>query len=174
MLNVKDVKELLNDRYGKDSLTISHVEVFAVCKKLRELGVEIIEVYPDKIEFVWCDHICSYKNRTIKCGSNRFWIIENISNLDIDCLDYLVGKLTDEQLYRVGNLIDLFESDIVHCLNQKEDLEYLEMKETPFYRINNETLETYVRLVKKLKKTLQTGFLEEFKSSHIQTFILFG
>lgn len=171
MLNAK---ELLNERLGKESQSISNAEVDAICKKLRELGVEVIERFPDKIEFEWLDHICSYKNRTFYCGTKGMLPIVNISDLNTIGLDCLVGKLTDEQLNRVGNLIDLFESDIHHCLNQKEDLKYLEMKETTFYRINNEALQSYNRLVKKLKKTFQTGFLEEFNSSYIKTFILLG
>lgn len=169
-----NAKELLNGRFGKESQSISNVVVDAICKKLRELGVEIIEVFSDKIEFEWYEHICSYKNRTFYCGTNGMLTIENISDLNTIGLDCLVGKLTDEQLTRVGNLIVLFESDIDHCLNQKKDLKYLEMKETPFYRFNNEALQSYNPLVKKLKKTLQTGFLEEFKSSYIKTYILLG
>ena len=54
-------KELLNARFGKESRSISNGEVVAICGKLRvaicgklrELGVEVIERYPDKIEFEW-------------------------------------------------------------------------------------------------------------------------
>lgn len=150
------------------------VEVQVALKKLHELGAEITKIYPHKIEFKWCDKICEYEKGYF--DSETGWCIScnNIEQLDKGGLNVLVGKLKDDQLNRVGVLIDLFEDDLHHSESQKEDLEYLEMQETPFYRINNEAIESLEYKLKKLKKSLQTGCLEYFKSHFITDYIFWG
>lgn len=154
-------KEVLNEPFGKKSRAISNVEVSAICKKIRELGVENIEVYPDKIEFVWMNHICSYKNNTFNCGTNIFSINELISYLDTDDLNYLVGKLSDEQLTRVGNLIDLYEDSFNHLLAKQEDMEYFDMVGTELYNKNTQVMSEYSYLIEQLQTLFQSGFLHE-------------
>ena len=75
----------------KEFLIISQRGFAKVIIKLRELGVEVIEVFPDKIEFVWCDHICSYRNGAFECGTQSEMLLNDISELDTDKLDWLVN-----------------------------------------------------------------------------------
>ena len=169
MLNAK---ELLNERLGKESEFISNVEAHAICKKLRELGVEVIEVFPDKIEFDWLYHICSYKNRTFYCGSNCMLTIENISDLNTNSLNCLVGKLTDEQLNRVGILIDLFEDKRNHLLSQREDMKSVEMEGTKLYLKNEKVLNDTLKTLMKLRKVFQSGFVDSSIKRDILCYIL--
>ena len=167
-------KELLNARFGKESRSISNVEVDAVCRKLRELGVEVIERFPDKIEFEWMGHICTYKNRTIYCGTKGMTSIGNISRLNTDNLDCLVGKLTDEQLTRVGNLIDLIEGDIDHIISQQEDMKYIDMFGTKLYQKNEQLLVELTNLIEELQKAFQSGFRDEPFNINVLRYILKG
>ena len=170
MLNAK---ELLNQRFGKESQSISNVEVDAICKKLRELGVEVIERFPDKIEFEWLDHICSYKNRTFYCGTKGMLTIENISDLNTIGLDCLVGKLTDEQLNRVGNLIDLYDEQINHNLSLQEDMRYLDMFGTDMYANLAAEFDDLTELKAMLATTFQSRNMEDYPFS-IKQYILKG
>ena len=163
MLNEKNVKELLNEQFGKAS----------VCGKLRELGVEIIEVYPDKIGFVWRNKICSYENGTFYCGLKSTLTIENISDLNKNGLDCLVGKLTDEQLARVGNLIDLYEERINYILSQQEDIRYVGMFGTDIYGNFVAELDELTELKAMLQTTFQTRDMEDYPFS-IKQYILLG
>ena len=169
-----NAKELLNGVFGKESQSTSNVEISAIWKKLQELGVKIIEVYPDKIEFVWMDHICSYKNNTFHCGANKSWVIENISYLDTDGLYRLVGKLTDEQLDRVGNILDLYEDSYNHLLCQQEDMKYVGMVNTDLYDVNTKFVSKYTHLINILQETLQTGELGDVESHMVEKYILKG
>lgn len=157
MLNTK---ELLNELFGKESQSMANVEVYAICKKLRELGVEVIELFPDKIEFDWSYHVCSYKNSTFYCGTKGMLTIENISELNKNALDCLVGKLNYEQLNRVGNLIDLYEDKYTHNLSLQEDMKYIGMFGTKLYREHEQAIADYALLLRELKNVFQSGFLD--------------
>ena len=176
MLNEKNAKEFLNGRFGKfgkETQSISYVEFYTICKKLQELGVEIIVVNPYHIKFDWCEHLCFYKNKTLYCGTNGKFTIENISELNTDVLDCLVGKLTDEQLDRVGNLIDLYEDRINHNLSQQEDMIHVGMFGTDMFANLVAELDDLTELKEMLETTFQTRNMEDYPFS-IKQYILLG
>lgn len=150
-------------------LELDHV----VCRKLSDAGVEIIVVYPTKIEFEWCEHICSYKNGTFYCGIQGVKPCDNIDKLDSNFLYELVGQLTDEQLDRVGNLIDLYEDRINYMLSQQEDMMHVGMLGTDMYTNLVAQLDDLTELKAMLETTFQTRNMEDYPFS-IKQYILLG
>ena len=72
----------------------------------------------------------------------------------------MVGKLNDEQLNRVGNLIDLYEDKYKHLLSQHEDMEHIGMVGTKLYRKSEQVLVDTFKTLIQLKKVFQSGFLD--------------
>ena len=219
MLNAK---ELVNGRFGKLSNVegyaerfgkFHNVEVYAICKKLRELGVEKIEVYSDKIEFYYDEHLCTCKDFSWFCnGFIRFTCGDNILVCDFDTLtvenlNRLVGLiiitdeqltreqreqltsvgsildlfedkynhlLTDEQLTRVGYILDLFEDKYNHLLSQQEDMEYVGMSNTDFYKKHIICMGKCSFMINILQNAFQTGKLGVIKSRNVKNYILNG
>lgn len=161
-----NAKELLIGRFGKESSSMSYGEAYDFCKKLQELGVEIIELSSDKIEFVWFYHMCGYENGMLECGP-RSVKVKEISKLDTEVLDWLIGKiddveivdlqLTDAQLTRIGNLIDLYEDKYNYLLGLQEEMSYIDMFGTKLYRNNEQALADYVNMIVKLQNVFQSG-----------------
>lgn len=159
-------KELLNEMFGKESRSMLYVDVYHICEKLQELGVENIELFPDKIEFEWLDHICTYKNGKFYRGTQGIKPCDDIYKLDSNFLDDLVGKLTDEQLTRVGYIIDLFEDKYNNLLCQQENMEYLGMTGTKLFWNTIQNLSDSVNMIVELQDVFQSGFFDLEESIH--------
>ena len=132
------------------------VDDYVVCRKLCDAGVEIIVVNPTIIEFEWGEYICSYKNRTFYCGSERIKQCDNIYKLDSNFLNELVGKLTDEQLDRLGNVIDLYDDTIKHLESQLDDMKSVGMSESDLYFIKEEEYRKHTEFVAMLRTAFET------------------
>ena len=159
----------------KETKGFRSVEDHVVCRKLVDAGVDVIVVYPFKIEFDWCGYICIYKNGTFYCGRQGVKQCDNIYKLDSNFLYELVGKLTDEQLERLGNLIDLYEDDINHLENQLDDMKYVCMYGTDMYHIKEEQYRNYTELVAVLRTAFETRDLELPQSDYpIANYVLKG
>lgn len=156
------------------------VEDHVVCRKLFDAGVEIILVFPTKIAFVWDEHMCYYKNGTFYCelefvwdedmrsykngtfysGTKRDKSCDNIYKLDHNFLNELIGKLTDEQLERLSNVIDLYEDEINYIESQVEKMKYDSMYGTELYHIKEGKYRYYTELVAMLRTAFQTRDFE--------------
>lgn len=159
----------------KETKGFRRVEDHVVCRKLYDAGVEIIVVYPYKIEFVWCEHICSYKKGTFYCGTQVVKQCDNIYKLDSNFLYELVGKLTDEQLERLGNVIDLYEDTINHLESQLEDIKYVGMYGTDLYLTKEEEYRSHTELVAMLRTAFETRDFEDYNSIYpIANYVLKG
>ena len=150
------------------------VEDYDVCRKLSDVGVELIILTPTGIEFEWCERICSYKNGSFYCGT-QVVKCDDINKLDSNFLYELVGKLTDDQLERLGNLIDLYEDNLKHLESQLEDMKSVSMYGTDVYRIKEEQYRNYTELIAMLRTPFETRDFERDQYGYsIEKYVLKG
>ena len=159
----------------KETKGFRSVDDHVVCRKLSDAGVEIIVVYPTKIEFEWCEHICSYENGSFFCGTQVIKQCDDIYKLDSNFLYELVGKLTDEQLDRLGNVIDLYEDTLKHIDSQLEDMKAVGMRGTDLYHNKEKAYRRHTKLVAMLRTAFETRVFEEYHSIYpIVNYVLKG
>ena len=160
---------------SKESHSFPNVMIQSVASKLRDLGAEDIEVYPYKIEFVWCLHICKYENGIIYCGRNGMLNVENISDLNTNELDSLVGKLTNEQLDRLGVVIDLYDDTIKHLESQLDDMKSVGMYESDLYFNKEEEYRKHTEFVAILRTSFETREIDDYKGDvPVLKYVLIG
>ena len=102
---------------------------------------------------VYCEHKLAFE-KVIEYGGYEDFRFDMDFNGD-SYYDYQ-EKLTDEQLDRLGNVIDLYEDTLKHVDSQLEDMKAVGMYGTDLYRNKKEAYREFTELVAMLRTAFQT------------------